>query len=69
VRHAQAQVRALAIFETKHDVIDRLPTARLLPKLSRMQRRQKEFLTADAVHLFTQNLHDLQRNSLAQRQV
>ena len=33
-----------------------------------MKRRQKKLLAADRVHLFTQDLHDLERDSLAQRQ-
>ena len=34
-----------------------------------MQRRQIKLLAANAVHLFAQNLHDLQSDALAERQV
>jgi len=69
MRHAEAHVRALAVFETKHLVANRVPAAGLLPDLSRVQGRQVKLLTANGVHLFTQDLHDLKRDSLAQRQV
>src|SRR5215213_7387443 len=68
MRHAEAHVRALSILETKHFVANCVPTTRLLPDLSRMKRREVKFLAADGVHLFTQDLHDLKRHSLAQRQ-
>ena len=59
----------LAIFQAKHLVADRVPTARFFPNFSRVQRRQVKLLAADAVHFFAQDLHDLQRDALAQRQV
>src|SRR5215216_6978570 len=68
MRHAEAHVRAFAILETKHLVADRVPTARLLPDLRRVQRRQVKLLAANGIHLFTQDLYDLDRDSLAQRQ-
>src|SRR6185369_5936976 len=68
VRHAKTHVRAFAIFETKHLVADRLPTARLLPDLSRVKGRQEKFLATDGVHLLAQDLHDFDCDSLAQRQ-
>ena len=69
MRHAQAHVGAFAILETKHVIADGVPTTRFLPDFGRMQRRKIEFLATDGIHLFTQNLHDLERDPLAQRQV
>ena len=60
---------AFAILEAKHLVADRVPASRFLPEFGRMQRRQIKLLAADAVHLFAQNLHDLQSDALAQRQI
>src|SRR6185369_4373363 len=68
MRHAKDHVGAFAILETKHLIADRVPTARLLPDLSRMKCGQEKLLTADRVHLFTQDLHDFDCDSLAQRQ-
>src|SRR6185369_554354 len=66
MRHAKDHVGAFAILETKHLIADREPTARLLPDLSRMKCGQEKLLTADRVHLFTQDLHDFDCDSLAQ---
>src|SRR6185295_17845946 len=68
VRHAEAHVSAFAVFETKHLVADRVPAARLLPDLARVERWQKKLLATDGVHFFAQDLHDLDRDTLAQRQ-
>src|SRR6185369_13116886 len=64
----KAHIRALAIFETKHLVANRVPTTRLLPDLSRVKGRQEKLLATDGVHLLTQDLHDFDCDSLAQRQ-
>src|SRR5215470_7343444 len=68
MRHAEAHVRAFAILESKHLLADPIPATRLLPKLRRVKCRQEKLLTADGVHLFTQDLHHFERDSLAQRQ-
>ena len=69
MRHAEAHVAVFAILEAKHFVTDSVPTSRFLPNLRRMQRGQVEFLATDAVHLFAQNRHNLERHALRHWQV
>ena len=69
MRHAQTHISSLTIFQAKHLVANREPAARLLPDLGGMKCRQKKLLTADGVHLFAKDVHDLPRDPLTQRQV
>src|SRR5205085_7798093 len=57
VRHAQTEVCALAIFQAKHSLPHHVPSPGFFPNFGRMQRRQKEFLPADCVHLLAYYLH------------
>ena len=58
VRHAQAQIGALAVFQAKHVVAHHRPASAGLPNLARMQRRQIELLP-NLVHLLADDAHDL----------
>ena len=68
VRHAQAQVRALAVFQAEHVFAHGRPAAALLPRLARHNPRQVELLR-DLVHLVAHNGDDLVQRALAQEEV
>jgi hypothetical protein len=59
VGHAETHIAIFAILEAKHLVANRVPAARFLPNLRRMQRRQIKLLAANAIHFFTQDGHHL----------
>ena len=66
VRHAETKVCALTVFQAKHVVAHHSPAPRLFPNLARVQSGQVKLLTADAVHLFAQDLLDFKRDALGQ---
>jgi hypothetical protein len=68
VRHAEAEVRAFAVFQAEHRLAHHGPAARLLPHRRGVERGQKEFLTADGLHLLADDPHDALRDALRERQ-
>jgi hypothetical protein len=68
MRHAQAQVRALAVFQAKHVFTHHLPASALLPQFARIERRQQELL-ANLVHLVANHINDLQYRPLRHEQI
>ena len=68
VRHAEAHVRALSVFEPEHRLAHHVPASRLLPDLRRMKRGQEKLLTAYCVHLLAYDLHGALRDSPAERE-
>ena len=68
VRHAQAQVGALAVFQAEHVFAHGRPAAALLPRLAWHNPRQVELLR-DLVHLVADNGDDLVQRALAQEEV
>jgi hypothetical protein len=59
VGHAEGDVGPLAVAQAEHLLAHRVPTARPLPDLGRMHRRQDELLRSDAVHLLADDVDDL----------
>src|ERR1700761_910014 len=68
MRHAQAQLSALAVLQAKHVVAHHRPASALLPNLARMNRRQIKLLP-DRVHLLAHNRDDLVQRPLPKKEV
>jgi hypothetical protein len=68
VRHAERQVRALAVTQPEHLVAHDLPAPGAAPHLGRMHRREQELLAPDPVHLVPDDVHDLGPDAGAERQ-
>ena len=66
--HAERHIRAFAIFQPEHVIAHHFPASGFLPDFGGVNCRQDEFLSAYAVHLFADDLDDLQAHSLGQRQ-
>ena len=56
------------IFYMKHRLSERFDAPCLLPKLERIQCGKMEFLSADRIHFFTDDLHDFLHQPVAERQ-
>ena len=66
--HAECVLGSLAVGDAEHLVAHDLPAARLLPEGGGVHRGQLELLTADGIHLLTDDLGDLAKDPPAQRQ-
>ena len=68
VRHAQAELGALAVLQAKHVVAHSGPAAALLPRLAGQNAGQEELLP-DLVHLFADDADDLVQRALPEEEV
>ena len=68
VGHGQHQVALAAVAKACQGGVDLVPAARGLPQVGRMDHRQGQLLSADAVHLLAQDLLDLAQRAPAERQ-
>ena len=68
VRHAQAEIGALAVLEAEHVVAHARPAAALLPRLAGKNGGQVKLL-ADPVHLLAHDADDLVQRALAEEEV
>jgi hypothetical protein len=59
--HSEAEIPPCSILNTKHVIAHRVPSARLLPNLSRVECRKVEFLSTYAVHFFSDDLFYLEK--------
>ena len=65
----EEEVGVLAVAQAEHVVAHHVPTSGFLPDFRGMKSRQIKFLRTNPIHLFAQDLHDLERDALGHRQV
>ena len=67
VSHSENHFRSVSVRETNHFAADTRISARLFPKRSRHNDRKQNFLSADSVHFFSDNLLYFSRYSFSGR--
>ena len=68
MRHAEDDIRALAVLQPEHLLAHHAEPAALLPDLRGLHRRQQELLRPDPVHLLPDHVHHLGPDPDAERQ-
>ena len=66
--HAEHQVGALAVLELEEVVAHEVISIRLLPDFGRVESREKHLLSANRIHLPTDDPHDFASHPLPERQ-
>jgi hypothetical protein len=69
VCHSQAEVSSTTILEAKHVLAHFLPSTGLHPDLPRVEGREVELLSSNPIHLFAEDLLDLEQSDSGQREL